>query len=53
MKIHITDLIYFMNSQAVRTPQDPTTTPKFTRTTSCVNRKIIDYETKAGEVLYM
>ena len=34
------------------TPKDPTTTPKFVRTHSRINLKIIDYKTNVGEALY-
>ena len=45
-------LIYLEISQSERTPQDPTTTPKFTRTPDHANKKSLVYETKAGNALY-
>ena len=41
-----------MNYQAARTPKDPTTTLKFSRTPGCVNRKKPIYETKVYEALF-
>ena len=52
MTIRISAPIYFVTSQAVTTPQSPTTNPRFPCTPGCINRKIIYYETKAGKALY-
>ena len=41
-----------MAYQTVRNPKSPTTTPKLTRTPGPINRKIVDYVTKSGKVLY-
>ena len=50
--IKISALVYFVTSQALRTHQAPDMTPKFGHNPGCVNRKIINYKTKAGKVLY-
>ena len=52
MPIRFSALIYFVTSQAVRTPQSPTTTPMFACTPGRINRKITDNKTKADKALY-
>ena len=52
MPIQVSTIIYFVSSQALRTIQALTTTPKFMRPPGHRNRKKIDYKTKAGEALY-
>ena len=47
----VATLITFVTLQDVR-DQAPTTTLKFSLNPGCANRKIIDYETKAGKALY-
>ena len=47
MMMRVACLVYFMTSQEARTPQDHTTNPKFACTPGPINRKTIDYKTKA------
>ena len=52
MPILVSAIIYFMTSQELKTPHLPTTTPKFSRTSGCVNWRTIDYKTRSGETIY-
>ena len=52
MLIRVDALIYFVPSQAVRTPQSPNRASMFALTHGRVNRKIIDYKINEGEALY-
>ena len=52
MPVKVVALIYCITTQEATDTQEPTTTPRFSRTHGRINLKIIDDETKAGEALY-